>query len=303
MTAFTNLRKEAQKIVKDSTDFDKKSENIRDYVFDLSYDDYLNCVSEIGVIPEDVQHDSTEEKFYAKISDTILSRAFYELGLKTHVLTERGDAADVIAESIYHNYSLVGDAKVFRMSRTAKNQKDFKVSGLDTWRHDSDYAVLCSPLYQYPLRNSQVYKEALSLNVSLFSWEYLLYMLKNGVKESETINLSGVWNFSQTQSEVTSVADIKHNFLHQQESFLMDIVSKFAQDHHLTFDEILNRQIGSLRRRGEVEKQYWVNEIADIKSYTREQAISELLKTRKIDKKLVQIDKTIREAEHNFKQE
>lgn len=157
MSAYQELRHKVDAVCQEDSPFEEKASDIKSYVDDRSREDFIQIVSDIGVIPESVGHDSTEEKFYAKVSDIILSRSFSELGLKSRVLTERGDAADVYAESFYHGYSLVGDAKIFRLSRTAKNQKDFKVSGLDSWRKDSDYAVLCSPWYQYPTRVSQVY--------------------------------------------------------------------------------------------------------------------------------------------------
>ena len=106
-----------------------------------SDNDFAGILSQIGTIPESIPHDSTEEKLFSKASDIILSRAFMELGLKSAVLRERGDSADVIAESIIFGYTLAADAKSFRLSRTAKNQKDFKISALSVWRKDNDYAV------------------------------------------------------------------------------------------------------------------------------------------------------------------
>ena len=91
MQAFHSLQEEARKIVQNTESFTKMSIDIRDYIFGLNITEFLGCLEEIGIIPENIPHDSSEEKFYAKVSDTILSRAFYELGLKTHVLTERGD--------------------------------------------------------------------------------------------------------------------------------------------------------------------------------------------------------------------
>jgi len=108
-------------------------------------DNFLDLISQIGTIPECLAHDSTEEKLFSKASDAVLSRAFRELGLKSTVASERADSADVIAQSLIHDYTLVADAKAFRLSRTAKNQKDFKVTALSGWRKDNDFAVLCSP--------------------------------------------------------------------------------------------------------------------------------------------------------------
>jgi type II restriction enzyme len=116
---------------------------------------FSDILQQIGTIPEAIAHDSKEEKLFAKVSDAVLSRAFRELGLKSAVLSQRTDAADVTAQSNIHGYTLVADAKAFRLSRTAKNQKDFKVSSLSGWRKDADYAVLCSPYFQYPSTQSR----------------------------------------------------------------------------------------------------------------------------------------------------
>lgn len=121
----------------DGLSFEAVSEKLIQCVQSDSRDGCLQTLKEIGTIPERIPHDSTEEKLFSKASDAVLSRAFQELGLKSTVLKERGDAADVFAESPIYGYTLVADAKAFRMSRTAKNQKDFKVSALSVWKKDS----------------------------------------------------------------------------------------------------------------------------------------------------------------------
>src|SRR5258708_1196234 len=73
-----------------------------------------------GSIPENSGHDTSEEKLYSKYPDALLAAAFRHIGLTSLVLTERADAADV--EAVGPDYALVADAKVFRLSRTAKNQ-------------------------------------------------------------------------------------------------------------------------------------------------------------------------------------
>lgn len=108
--------------------FDKATDELENFIYN-NYN-FLNILEEIGTIPESIEHDSTEEKLFSKVSDIVLSRAFIEIGLNSKVLKERGNSADVFAESKFHGYSLVADAKSFRMSRTAKNQKDFKINSL-----------------------------------------------------------------------------------------------------------------------------------------------------------------------------
>jgi hypothetical protein len=80
---------------------------------------------------------------------------------------ERSNCADVVGKSVIHGYSFVGDAKAFRLSRTAKNQKDFKVKSMSDWRGDHDYSILVCPYFQYPKNNSQIYGQALDGNICL----------------------------------------------------------------------------------------------------------------------------------------
>lgn len=124
-----------------------------------------------GVIPESYGHDSSQEKLYSKYTDALLAVAFRSLGLKSLVLTERADAADV--EVYAKDYSFVADAKAFRLSRTAKNQKDFKVQAMDGWRRDNKYAVVVAPLYQLPNASSQIYLQAISRDVCLLSYSHV----------------------------------------------------------------------------------------------------------------------------------
>ena len=131
-------------------DFKEAVKKIRELVDNVNYDDLCEITKNIGMIPENIEHDSSEEKMYSKASDIILARCFRELGLAARALDERADSADILAESIRgYNYSLVADAKCFRLSRTAKNQKDFKVSNLSDWRgSENEYAVLVAPYFQ-----------------------------------------------------------------------------------------------------------------------------------------------------------
>ena len=124
-----------------------------------------------GAIPEKYGHDSSEEKLYSKYTDAVISEALSAMGLKSAVLDARADTADVQAHA--SAYSLVADAKAFRLSRTAKNQKDFKVQAMDGWRHGLDYAVVVCPIYQLPTRTSQIYQQAIARNVCVLSYSHL----------------------------------------------------------------------------------------------------------------------------------
>lgn len=124
-----------------------------------------------AAIPESYGHDTSEEKLYSKYTDALISAAYNYMGLRSVVLTERADAADV--EIVTDDYSFVADAKVFRLSRTAKNQKDFKVQAMDGWKRGKPFAMVVCPLYQLPSRSSQIYQQAGARNVCIFSYSHL----------------------------------------------------------------------------------------------------------------------------------
>jgi hypothetical protein len=151
------------------------TEELRDEIAAEGTEALLDHLRLCGAMPECYVHDSSEEKLYSKYTDAVVSEAFEAIGLKSIVIAERADAADVQARG--RGYSLVADAKVFRLSRTAKNQKDFKVQALDGWRNALDYAVVVCPIYQLPSRASQIYQQAIARNVCILGYTHLAVLV------------------------------------------------------------------------------------------------------------------------------
>ena len=249
--------------------------------------DVISVLEQIGTIPEEIDHDSTEEKLFAKASDIVLARAFREIGLKSTVIKDRGDSADVLAESKLHGYTLVADAKAFRMSRTAKNQKDFKVAALSGWRKDADYAVLCAPYFQYPKSQSQIFAQSIENNVCLFAWEHLIFMLKHGMKENRALNFSALWDYGKKLSRTVVVADKKKCFLTGYDHVFLSTVGGRREE----YETMLDGRISAIALRGSAEKAFWEKEKDSIRNYSREQAIEELIRSKKIDAKIRQIQR------------
>lgn len=269
-------------------DFEKASEYLEEVV--NSDKEFVDTLRQIGTIPEAIAHDSTEEKLFSKASDAVLARAFREIGLKAKVLKERGDSADVLAESSIHGYTLVADAKAFRMSRTAKNQKDFKVVALSGWRNDADYAVLCAPYFQYPSKGSQIYAQAIQHNVCLLSWEHLIFLVENEIRETPQLSLAVLWDFCDDYSHRVVCSDMKKCFLKEFNAELLRSLQKTESD----LNNQLKIQTEAIVTRGKTEIQFWEGEVKKIENYSREEAISELLKTKKIHEKIIQINNYIR---------
>jgi type II restriction enzyme len=283
---------ELRAIIKDESKkgtFIFSTDLIQKIVFDLKKEELVPIITEIGSIPEDIEHDSSEEKLYAKVSDIVLAKCFQELGLRSSVNKERANCADVIGKSQFHNYSLVGDAKSFRLSRTAKNQKDFKVKSMADWRGDNDYSVLVCPYYQYPKSRSQIYGQALNDNITLFSWEYLSILLENNVCENEEVNISNLWNVCLTLSGNTNIANKNNCFLEDQN----EIIRLYLNLTKTQFENHFQKYKLNIISRGETEIKYWEDKITEINLYTREQAIEELLSSLKLNEKISSIRKYI----------
>lgn len=143
----------------------------------------INHLRLCGDIPESYSHDSSEEKLYSKYTDALLSETYKILGLRSLVLKERADAADV--EVFAKSYSFIADAKAFRLSRTAKNQKDFKVQAMDGWKRGKPYAMVVCPIYQLPTKSSQIYEQACARNVCIFTYSHLAVLVSFSLLESK----------------------------------------------------------------------------------------------------------------------
>jgi len=168
-----------------TNDFDRLRDELRQEVETLKMDSLLSHLRLCGAIPERYGHDSSEEKLYSKYTDALLSEAFSHIGLKSLVLTERADAADV--ECVGKDFSFVADAKAFRLSRTAKNQKDFKVQAMDSWKRGKPYAMVVCPIYQLPTRSSQIYQQAITRDVCVFSYSHLAVIVRLAESEGKKV--------------------------------------------------------------------------------------------------------------------
>ena len=164
-------------------DTDRLEKELEQEINESSISALIDHLRFCGNIPESYGHDSSEEKLYSKYTDMLLSLSFKAMGLKGLVLKERADAADV--EVFGKGYSFVADAKSFRLSRTAKNQKDFKVQAMDNWKRGKPYAMVVCPIYQLPNRLSQIYQQATSRNVCVFTYSHLALLLTYSEKESK----------------------------------------------------------------------------------------------------------------------
>ncbi len=237
-------------------------------------------------MPEVFTHDSSEEKLWAKYSDILLAKAFENLGLQSEVIRMRGDSADVHAKS--PSYRIVGDAKTFRLSRTAKNQKDFKVESLNSWRRSFEYAMLAGPMNQFPNSSSAIYRQAVLSNVTLLSYAHLHFLIRFF---KPGIGLEKLWNIGKTIENNTGSTKLKSATYYWKaiNETVVDLCGATSAD----LEKIKKLDQKIVRGLGDEGIRYWEGKIEEYRKLTKEEAIRRLLKADKIEAKIDQIKKTI----------
>lgn len=237
-----------------------------------------------GDIPESYEHDSSEEKLYSKYTDALLCESYKMMGLRALVLTERADAADVEVFGAHPEFSFVADAKAFRLSRTAKNQKDFKIQAMDGWKYGKAFAMVVCPIYQLPAKSSQIYQQASARNVCIFTYSHLAMLC----------------NYSQAVSAARAEELLEVVFRTVQAlqpskdagAYWMAINRAVSQ-----FDKVIH-DFWALEKRATLESIAIAKEVAladlalereRIMRMTHEQALIELIKIKKIETKIVTI--------------
>ena len=263
-------------------DFTEKGDRLLAEINACSPEEVIEHLEYAGVIPECFGHDSTEEKVFAKYCDALLARAWRDLGLDSDVIQLRSDAADVKAQG--NGYTIVGDAKAFRLSRTAKNQKDFKIEALNSWRKGADYACLVGPLNQFPNTTSQIYLPAVTYNVTILSFIHLVFLLRyppNDIDELEQL-----WQFPG-QLEKSKSAKTYWGALN---STMLSICGMEGSDLQKLYDEAYAR----LPKQGREQIRHWEGIVEDLKRQPREALEEALVKALKINSKIDVIKKAAR---------
>lgn len=68
--------------------------------YNISKEELSSNIIECGILPEVFNHDSSEEKLWAKYSDILLAKSLNFLGILAEVLRARGNSADVFEKQV-----------------------------------------------------------------------------------------------------------------------------------------------------------------------------------------------------------
>ena len=232
-----------------------------------------------GDIPESYDHDSSEEKLYSKYTDALLCEAFKSIGLKSIVIKERADVADV--EAFAKAYNFVADAKAFRLSRTAKNQKDFKVQAMDGWKHGKKYAMVVCPIYQLPARSSQIYQQASSRNVCIFTYSHLAMLVSFKNLEGDLAATKLLHEIFKVIPALNSSKDANAYWLAVNKTML-----NFSDKIENLWKTEKQAAIESIAAAKEEALTFLGNERIKIMQMSHEEALTELVRVHKIENRI-----------------
>jgi len=266
-------------VKRNSENFNRYSKRLEDVLNKISLENVKINILECGVLPESFRHDSTEEKLYSKYSDILLAKTLNLMGIKSKVVKERADAPDVEGRS--KDYSIVADAKVFRLSRTAKNQKDFKVEALSKWKKDKDFACMVCPLYQYPKSKSQIYRQAIDNNVTLLSYIHLYFVLSQ--KEPNKFNYKPLWMVGKNLKGAKD-AKIYWNAI---EKTICKVLNKDQKE----LNKIKQFELQLLKKVATDEIGYIKDRIQSFGKIPKQKFVETLIKAEKLNSKIKQIQK------------
>ncbi len=232
-----------------------------------------------GAIPESYRHDSSEEKLYSKYTDIVIHEAYKAIGLASLVLRERAGVADV--ECVADEYSFVADAKAFRLSRTAKNQKDFKVQAMDNWKYGKPYAMIVCPGYQLPSKTSQIYQQAAARSVYVSTYTHLAVLVRYAAEADQSAAINLLYEMFKTVAAMNPSKNAASYWQAINRIFSADndrINTIWNQEKIASVESITWARAEALR--------FLASERERIMRLTREEAVAEVIKWRKIESRI-----------------
>lgn len=271
--------------------FTEKVEDLVSFIGKIDKEKEVYYLKNSGAIPESFEHDSSEEKLYAKFCDFLVSKFFELMGMESILCEERGDYADVIGKT--KEYIVVADAKAFRLSRTALNPKDYKIEALNGWRKKAKghYAILVAPINEFPKGKSRLYRESVKYNVLMISYSHLIFILNYKENKIDLKKLFDINSLLQKRQDVGAV-----EYWHQIGETMIEICS----GEEVVWEDMKNKaKRDSLLRIDEQVKH--LNEVVKSIDLMDEKKVKEiLLESWGINQKLAQINRKKRFLEEGL---
>ena len=270
-----------------SIDAKRIEQELRQEVRDYGIVSLLGHLRLCGTIPECYGSDTSEEKLYSKYTDAVIHEAYTAMGFTSVILTGRADEADV--ECVTDNYSFVADAKAFRLSRTAKNQKDFKVQAMHNWKRGKPYAMVVCPVYQLPSWISQIYEQAATMSVCIATYTHLAVLSRYAYESTQGKALELVQEVFRTVEAMIPSKNANTYWQAVNRTLLDfdDVIGDIWREEKLALNESI-----SISR--EEALTFLAAERERIMRLSRTEAIREVLKWKRLDSKIQTVQSVTR---------
>ena len=260
-------------------DAERLEQELGQEIKDQGADALLGHLRLCGAIPEKYGHDSSEEKLYSKYTDSVIHATFVAIGCTSLVLRERADVADV--ECVCGDFSFVADAKAFRLSRTAKNQKDFKIQAMDNWKRGKPFALVVCPVYQLPARTSQIYQQAAARSVCICTYTHLAVLVRYAVAVGQRHAVMRLHDMFRAVEAMHPSKDATAYWQTVNRSLLSD-----GEDIASIWREEKMAATESIQQAAEEALQFLAAERERIMRLSREDAIQEVIRGRNLDNRM-----------------
>jgi HindIII restriction endonuclease len=172
------------------------------------------------------------------------------------------------------------------LSRTAKNQKDFKVQAMDNWKHGKPFATVVCPAYQLPSRTSQIYQQAASRSVLVSTYTHLAV----GIRYADIAGMDKAIDLLHTVFRAVEALNPSKSAVAYWQAVNMSILG-----FDKTISALWREEKIALTESITVSKQeafrFLARERERIMRLSREEAINEVLKLRKLDNRIKAINK------------
>ena len=171
------------------------------------------------------------------------------------------------------------------MSRTAKNQKDFKIQAMDRWKYGKKYAIVVCPVYQLPARASQIYEQASTRSVCIGTYTHLAvlsrYAYVTSTKKAMTLmkEIFESVNAMYPSKDAASYWQVVNRTMINFEDCISDI---WNEEKKASADSIKFSKTEALS--------YLAHERERIMKLSKYEAIREVLKSSKIENKITAIN-------------
>lgn len=152
---------------------------------------------------------------------------------------------------------------------------------MDRWKHGKPYAMVVCPIYQLPSRNSQIYQQAITRNVCVFTYSHLSLLVRyaNEVSQSKAENL--LFDIFKTVPALNPSKSAVDYWLGVNKTILGSSKSIFElwQDEKIAATESIEiAKVEALK--------YLSSEREKIMRMSHEEAVRELVKVSKIESKI-----------------